>query len=304
MLERLSLEGHLWAELATHYGTALESVLDRDAAIDLHRRRARVLLENLDRPWDAIEHYWQLIQIDPSDIHTRAKLSELYAKTGRWNDLIMLLERELPSAEIERKRAILLEIARIWLEKLNNAYEAQEAFEKVLSEFPGDPGAQAGLEHLRNPCAGSLDDSALAELGLLEGADEHPIASSPVPPDHFADGSVDAPPVSEGTEEAARSASAVFIDSPSERPDATSELDVDDVEEVDVDMDDEPEMHVAPNGVMLKARADADSTSEIDFDEVEEIIDSVEEDLPPEAGPEGRKPPPLPSRPPPPPLKK
>lgn len=171
-LERLANRLGLWAELSRHYTKALEVVLDRQAAIDLHGRRARLLTEELDRPLEAVEHYWQLIQIDPSDLDTRQKLSVIYQKAGRWNDLMMLLEKELPLAGPERRREILLEIAGIWEYRLENRYEALDAYRRVLRESPDDDDARRAVERLEKPPRKrtTLDEDALAELGLLDDA--------------------------------------------------------------------------------------------------------------------------------------
>lgn len=169
-LERLANRLGLWAELSRHYSNALLQVLDREAAIDIHQRRARVLTEELDRPVDAIEHYWQLIQNNPDDFDTRQKLTVIYQKAGRWNDLMMLLERELSNAAAERRREILLEIAGIWEYRLENRYEALDAYKRVLSEWSDDEDALRAVERLEKPARskGALDEDDLAELGLLD----------------------------------------------------------------------------------------------------------------------------------------
>lgn len=172
-LERLAQRLDMWSDLALHYKDALEIVLDRDAAIDLHRRRARVLTEELKREAEAIEHYWQLIQIDPNDNETRGKLSRIYEKTGRWNDLMLLLEKEIPLADEERQKQILLRVAGIWESKVDNTYEAIDAYRRVLSKWPEDSVAHRGIERLQVPSKqrGSLDDNDLAALGLLDDAE-------------------------------------------------------------------------------------------------------------------------------------
>jgi tetratricopeptide (TPR) repeat protein len=169
-LERLAGRLGLWAELARHYAKALEDVLSREAAIDLHRRRARVLTEELDRPVEAIEHYWQLIQSNPEDFDIRHKLSVIYQKAGRWNDLVMLLEKELATASPERGREIILEIAGIWEYRLENRYEALDAYRRALAKWPDDDDARRAIERLEKPTrpAASIDEDALAELGLLD----------------------------------------------------------------------------------------------------------------------------------------
>lgn len=182
-LERLAQRLGMWSDLAQHYRDALEVVLDREVAIDLHRRRARVLSEELNRPAEAVEHYWQLIQIDPSDAETRTRLSGIYARTSRWNDLMLLLEKELPQADEARQHEILLEMAGLWEQKLQNSFEALDTYRRVLARWPDDAIAIAGVDRLqRRPSqVADLDDTALAELGLLDDAEPPVFDDEPEP---------------------------------------------------------------------------------------------------------------------------
>lgn len=187
-LERLAHRLGMWSDLVQHYKDALEVVLDRDAAIELHRRRSRVLTEELDRPAEAIEHYWQLIQINPHDGATRSKLTQIYETTERWTDLMLLLEKEIPFADEDRQREIFLRVASIWEVELGNNYEALDAYRRVLARWPGDPTAVEALERLKSPGRQSkgVGDEELAELGLLDDAeppvfdDDEPITDGDV----------------------------------------------------------------------------------------------------------------------------
>jgi hypothetical protein len=83
---------------------------------------------------------------------------------------MLLLEKELPQAAEARQREILVEMAGVWEHKLQNHFEALDAYRRVLTRWPDDAEARAAVERLqRRPSQiADLDDTALAELGLLD----------------------------------------------------------------------------------------------------------------------------------------
>lgn len=313
-LERLAQRLGLWSDLVAHYKDALEVVLDRDAAIDLHRRRARVLTEELDRGNEAIEHYWQLIQIDPEDSETRQKLVRIYKHTERWNDLVLLLERELPRADEARQREIYLQVAAIWESKLNNSYEAIDAYRRVLSRWPDDETAQAAVERLRTPSRQSKDlgDDELAALGLLDDT-EPPVFDDEPDDDKFVDdgeaevlGSLDLQLV-EGSSE-----TVAFDDTtdpiapahspiPTPPPSGVSDLlsassAFEPVVDDEVMVDDDLIEEVVDDGEVIE-EIDDDIVEEIDDLELEPLTDREQSPPPPPPPPaHPTKPPPLPPK--------
>jgi tetratricopeptide (TPR) repeat protein len=172
-LERVAGRLNLWEELARHFKKVLERVLDRETAIFLHQRRAQVLVEQLNRPLDAAEHLWQIVQADPRDRVTRQQLVLVYADNEKWNELMLVLEQELALVEVEEQREIRLKIARIWHRQVGNVYEALEAYQEVLERWPHDEEARRAIAELERgePVKRRLDDDELRALGLLEGSD-------------------------------------------------------------------------------------------------------------------------------------
>ncbi|MDJ0766207.1 MAG: hypothetical protein QNJ97_24710 [Myxococcota bacterium] len=148
-LEALAGGHNYWEALTDHYQDILDETFEMDIAIMLHRRRARILEEELDRPDEASEHYWQIIQLDASDHTGYEKLLSHYEKAEKWNELVNLLERQLDhTQDQEDKKRILLHIAAIWETDIKNRFEAVDWYEQVLAIWPDDREAKQALERL------------------------------------------------------------------------------------------------------------------------------------------------------------
>jgi|GEM_PF-2498108 len=151
-LEKLAREHGFLEALANHYGDALQRSTRVDVAKDLHRRRAAVLENDLGRIDEAADHYWQLLQLDPDDVDARQKIAGFYERVGRWNDLVVILEEDLAKVLYDDEKVeLLLRIAKIWEEKIQNRYEAIDAYRKVLKLRPDDEALSAKIKSLSAP---------------------------------------------------------------------------------------------------------------------------------------------------------
>ena len=133
-LEEIAAKKNYWEALAEHYQDILDETFEMDIAIMLHRRRARILEEEVHRPDEAAEHYWQIIQLDSTDRTGYDKLLAHYENAKKWNELVNMLERQLDNTkEDEDKKDILLKIASIWEQEIGNRYEARDWYEQVIT---------------------------------------------------------------------------------------------------------------------------------------------------------------------------
>lgn len=165
-LEKLARQHDFLEALASHYGDALQRSTRVDVAKDLHRRRAAVLENDLGRIDEAADHYWQLLQLDPDDADARQKIAGFYERVGRWNDLVVILEEDLAKVLYDDEKVeLLLRIAKIWEEKIQNRYEAIDVYRKVLKLRPDDEALQAKIKALSAPRLATADEGD----DLLEG---------------------------------------------------------------------------------------------------------------------------------------
>jgi tetratricopeptide (TPR) repeat protein len=150
-LESMAGKHGFWESLSEHYSDILDETFEMDVAVLYHRRRARILADELGRPDEAAEHYWQIIQLDAKDENAYGKLLEHYQKTAKWNDLVNLLERQLDAAsDSSRKKELLLQIAGVWETGIQNKFEARDWYEQALTMWPGCEEAKAGLARLED----------------------------------------------------------------------------------------------------------------------------------------------------------
>ncbi|MDD5306976.1 MAG: hypothetical protein PHU25_06595 [Deltaproteobacteria bacterium] len=148
-LEAIARKYNFWEGVSDHYADILDETFEMDVAVMYHRRRARILEQELDRADEASEHYWQIIQLDANDQVGYTKLLAFYERTARWNELVNLLERQLDNTQDpDRKREILLQIAGVWEQKIKNRYEARDWYKQVLTSWPDSDEAKAGLARL------------------------------------------------------------------------------------------------------------------------------------------------------------
>lgn len=179
-LEFLAGDNDLWQHLVDHYRDVLDETFEMDVAIMLHRKRSRILEEELGRLDEAAEHYWQIIQLDASDVTGYVKLRNYYAQAEKWNELVNILERQLDNTEKdEEKRDTILEIAKIWETRIGNRFEAQEWYEQVVAMWPDDEVASEALKRLQSESKG---DNLGDEDGDEDDDDISELISIPPPP--------------------------------------------------------------------------------------------------------------------------
>ncbi|MFT6400097.1 MAG: lipopolysaccharide biosynthesis regulator YciM, partial [Bradymonadia bacterium] len=117
----------------------LETVNDESARIALLRRSA-ALHETEDDDLEAsIERYEAVLQADPGDASTLARVRTLIRRTQNWPRLVEHLERILSAEDNAVGRApILLELASLWVHELDEADAALAPLEELLRTDPGN----------------------------------------------------------------------------------------------------------------------------------------------------------------------
>lgn len=124
-----------------------------DAAEDrqrLLRRRARLLVDRLERLDQAALVYESLLDLAPDDeALAEAQLSCL-RRAGRHRELLRACERRLPHMQDARaKLALMREMAQIWEIELKNRASARAIWADVQAIAPTDEEASQALERLR-----------------------------------------------------------------------------------------------------------------------------------------------------------
>ncbi len=147
-------EAQSWPELAESIRELIRDGVDHgepgeDEQLELLLELGQIELEHLGRPEAAIESWRSALAIDASDARVLDALEQLYAKRGRWLDCVELLEKRIALLEEQGPRiAMLLNLATIARDNLNDPRRAIDALERVVEIEPGHPAASPQLEEL------------------------------------------------------------------------------------------------------------------------------------------------------------
>ena len=189
-------EEQSWPELAESIRELIRDGVDHgdpgeDEQLELLLELGRIELAHLGRPEAAIEAWRSALAIDASDPRVLDALEGLYAQRGRWLDCVELLDKRVALLDEQGPRiAMLLNLAAIARDRLNDPRRAIEALERVVEMEPGHAVASPQLEALYRarqewgPVAAQMLDRAsrdpdaaasLAALVEVAGVYEHKV---------------------------------------------------------------------------------------------------------------------------------
>jgi tetratricopeptide (TPR) repeat protein len=151
----------------------IDDSFDSNVTVALLRRRAP-LLESLDRQKDATQVLAKLLQLRPDDADAASKLRASLRAGGRFQELLVALDKQLQrTREPELRLPLLKEIAVIWENELKNRWEAVDAWKAVRGQDASDPEAAAALERLGRT-RGSSPGTAAAVSAAIASSDDSP----------------------------------------------------------------------------------------------------------------------------------
>ena len=102
-----------------------------------YSRLGHLYAETLEQPYDAIESWVKVTEIDPSDMEAIEALEDLYTKEERWEEYVANLDRKAELIDdSEQKIEILMQVASTWDEKLLEPNKGLSAFERILEVDP------------------------------------------------------------------------------------------------------------------------------------------------------------------------
>lgn len=134
--------------LADSLGRRALVVTEAEERRDLRRALARVQVEQLDRPDDAVATLNDALDEAPEDTDIIAELETLLARLERWDDVRDVLQRRLAQSEGSSRVEVLEELARLAEDRLGDPIDAIENYQQILQEEPGHVAAQGALERL------------------------------------------------------------------------------------------------------------------------------------------------------------
>ncbi len=134
-LGRLYARLEKWEELIAVNAEESQIVGDQNHIVSLMFKNGEIFAEKLGRTDEAITAYRQALQLMPNYLPALKALGSIYARSGRFTDLIAMHREEAEVARRAEQRAQLLYmVAQIHDEKLGDRKAAVAAYQEVLKE--------------------------------------------------------------------------------------------------------------------------------------------------------------------------
>ena len=147
--------GHLyarlerWVDLLAVNTEEAELVGDQNHIVALLYRNGEILADKLSRTDDAVAAYRQALQLMPNYLPALKALGAIFARAGRYTDLIAMHREEAEIARRKEQRVhLLFMIAQIYEDKLADRPAAIEAYQAVLAEDAAHHPAMRALARI------------------------------------------------------------------------------------------------------------------------------------------------------------
>ncbi len=150
-LQQLYQHSGKWNALSESIRGEIEalSVEAKEEKLRLFRDLIPIYRDALQLDSMLIQVYGEILSLSPSDAEALSALAKLYEDTGRWNELIQILDRQAEVAEDSAaKVALYMRIAGLWLERFGNLKQATRPLERVLRLQPAHDDAIAQLKDI------------------------------------------------------------------------------------------------------------------------------------------------------------
>ena len=149
-LANLYEAGDQWAELCDVLERELDIATDDATRVEILNRRARIFLEKLGRPEQALDDYQRAVDIDFANLTALRAIAAIWRDRNEPNELVQalhtLVDRAAGMLEPSELTAIYRELGKTYREVLEQPYDAAEAWTKLLEIDPRDFEAMAALE--------------------------------------------------------------------------------------------------------------------------------------------------------------
>ncbi len=137
-------------------------VIGWDQLRELYAKVGRIQGEYLMASDKAILAWHKVLELAPGDMEALRALEDLYTQQGMWPEAIEVLERKSKVIDDrDSKIDVLMQIAQIWEERLQDKVQAAGAYQEILEIDNTHLGASEALEHIYRDTA---DWGSLAEL--------------------------------------------------------------------------------------------------------------------------------------------
>ena len=148
-LEELYLTEQRWEDLYDVYQKIADTAHTDEEMADCYQRMAKIASEALDRVGDAIDLWTRVLDLRGEDPLALDELARLYEQTGRWDDLVEVLERRVYVLEDDADKVRVYQtMGRVYAEQLDRERAALDAWLNALELDPTNTDTLAALEQI------------------------------------------------------------------------------------------------------------------------------------------------------------
>jgi len=148
-LERLYIKLERWEPLKDVYAKKAELASEPEEKKQMLFVLGQVYDRELKDPARAIETYQGILDLDPEDVTAIQALDRLYQQSGRWYDLLQILEREVELASGSGEIVSLKHrVGKLWEKELKDLPRAVETYRELLAIDGGHEPTLAALDGL------------------------------------------------------------------------------------------------------------------------------------------------------------
>ncbi|MBN2529408.1 MAG: tetratricopeptide repeat protein [Deltaproteobacteria bacterium] len=147
-LEAAAEQAHAFDRLVDIYKHNLGAFKGKKRA-QMEKHIAALSLDKLGNVEDAIAQYKAVLKDNPQDENTLLALDAIYRSTGKWSELEKIFEIRIENADDdETKRNLIVEMARMYEEAMDDPIRAAARYRTVLEIDSGDTEALEALERI------------------------------------------------------------------------------------------------------------------------------------------------------------
>jgi tetratricopeptide (TPR) repeat protein len=136
-LANIYRQGQNWDDLVSTLQTEIQigtATLDADQVKEIWAELGAIFQNTLQQPFEATDAWRHVLEIDQTDSRALEALLTIHTQQEEWRDVVDILNLKANAVSIEEaKIPLLLEVARVWDEKIGQADGGREAFEKIMS---------------------------------------------------------------------------------------------------------------------------------------------------------------------------
>src|SRR5690606_22051829 len=138
-LERIYLNNEQWDLLYDVFGHQATVAQNEDERADIWSKMANLASEVLERPNEAVDLWYQVLDIRSEDTGAMQALEMLFHRDGRWADMSDVIERQVPLAEDDDERLELYrKLGRIWRGPMENDERSLQYWREAMAVNPED----------------------------------------------------------------------------------------------------------------------------------------------------------------------